>query len=368
MAGNSFGQAFRITTAGESHGPGLVVIIDGCPAGIALTEDDFARDLGRRRPGQSVIVSQRLEPDRVEILSGVFEGHTTGTALSLLVRNQDHKSKDYRHLKDVYRPGHADFGYDAKYGRRDHRGGGRASARETVSRVAAGVIAKKLIASAFDGQVLGYTKQVGAVRAHIPDPVAISPNDVEFYPDGRPNLVRCPDFEAADRMTACIETARKSQDSIGGIAEVVALNVPAGLGEPVFCKLKADLGAALLSLPAVVGFEYGSGFEAATMTGSEHNDLFGLNDEGQVRTQTNHHGGILGGLSSGMPIVLRAALKPTSSIPRVQATLNRDKASTEIKVTGRHDPCLLPRFIPMAEAMVAIVLADHWLRHSGQQL
>lgn len=360
MAGNSFGQAFVITTAGESHGPGLVVIVDGCPPGLALDEADFAEDLARRRPGQSSLVSARKEADTVEILSGVFEGHTTGTAIAALVRNTDQKPKDYSALKDLYRPGHADFGYSQKYGRRDHRGGGRSSARETVSRVIAGVIAKRLIARAFGGQVLGYTKQVGDVVAHVGDAKTLSLADVEASP------VRCPDPEASEKMVALIQQVRAERDSIGGVAEVVATGLPVGLGEPVFGKLKADLAAAMMSLPAVVGFEYGSGFAAATLRGSAHNDPFTVDDAGRVVTSQNQHGGMLGGLSSGMPLLLRAALKPTSSIPTPQSTLTTDGQPTEVAVKGRHDPCLLPRFIVMAEAMVATCLADHWLRHVGQ--
>lgn len=358
--GSSFGQAFRVTTAGESHGPGNVVIIDGCPPGLALTSEDLAPDLARRRPGQSKLVTQRKEADAPEILSGVFEGRTTGTSIAVLVRSADARGRDYDKLREVFRPGHADHGYLAKYGHRDHRGGGRASARETVSRVIAGAVAKRLLAAAFGGRVLGWVQQVGAVRAEVADVEAVTLEDVEATP------VRCPDPAAAAEMIARIEAVRKAGDSVGGVAEIVAVGVPAGLGEPVFGKLKADLGAALFSLPAVVGVEYGAGFAAAEMQGSQHNDAFVAGPEGEVRTSSNRHGGMLGGISSGMPIVVRAAVKPTSSIPQPQATLTADGEPTEVKVTGRHDPCLLPRFVPMAEAMVAIVLADHWLRHVGQ--
>lgn len=360
MAGNSFGQAFVVSTAGESHGGGLVLIIDGCPPGLPLSPEDFGPDLLRRRPGQSRLVSARAEADEAELLSGVFEGQTTGTPIAVLVRNQDAKSKDYEALRQVFRPGHADFGYQQKYGHRDHRGGGRSSARETVCRVIAGVVAKKLIFTAFGGRVLAYTQQVGSVVAEVPRPEALTLDQVEA------SLVRCPDPVASAAMEALIEEVRRDQDSIGGVAEVIATGLPPGLGEPVFGKLKADLGAALLSLPAVVGLEYGSGFSAATLRGSEHNDPFTQDEDGRVVTRGNHHGGMLGGLSTGMPLKLRVALKPTSSIPRAQATLTHDHQPTEVRVKGRHDPCLLPRFIPMAEAMVAIVLADHWLRHVGQ--
>lgn len=374
MAGNSFGQAFRITTAGESHGPGNVVILDGVPAGISLTEADLQVDLRRRRPGQSKIVTQRQEDDTPEILSGVFEGRTTGTSLAILIRNQDQRSRDYDDIKDKYRPGHADFSFDAKYGFRDYRGGGRSSARETTARVAAGVVAKKILQAAFGGEVVGYVVQVGDVKASIPDPTAVTLANVETLPDGEPNIVRCPDAAAAARMVELIETVRKEGDSIGGAAEIVATHIPAGLGEPVFDKLKADLAKALFSLPAVLAVEYGIGFGCVTMRGSEHNDLFVPKPNSQssdsaanrITTSSNRHGGMLGGISTGQPIILRAAVKPTSSLPIEQATVTRTAEPTTIKTKGRHDPCLLPRFVPMAEAMVAIVLADHWLRWRGQ--
>jgi len=368
MAGNSFGQAFRITTAGESHGPGNVVIIDGCPPGIPLAAEDLRVDLARRRPGQSHIVTQRNEADDAEILAGVFEGRTTGTSIAILVRNTDQKSRDYDDIKDKYRPGHADFTYDAKYGHRDHRGGGRSSVRESTARVAAGVLAKKILATAFAGRVVGYVKQIGDIVAQIDDPSAVTLDRVESLPDGRPNIVRCPDPERADEMVALIEQVRKEQDSIGGIAEIVATGIPAGLGEPVFDKLKADLAKALFSIPAVLGVEYGSGFSAARLRGSQNNDPFVLGPGAKpgVTTATNRHGGMLGGISSGLPIVMRAVVKPTSSLPLEQQTVTRSLEPTTIRTKGRHDPCLLPRFVPIAEAMVAIVLADHFLRHRGQ--
>jgi chorismate synthase len=375
MAGNSFGQAFRITTAGESHGPGNVVIIDGVPPGLELSADDLRPDLARRRPGQSKIVTQRDEADEPEILSGVFEGRTTGTSVAILIRNTDQRSRDYADIKDLYRPGHADFTFDAKYGFRDYRGGGRSSARETTARVAAGAVAKKLIREAFGGQVVGYVRQVGDVVADLPDPAAVTLEQVEFLPNGEPNIVRCPDYAAGERMIALIETVRKDQDSIGGVAEIVATNVPPGLGEPVFDKIKADLAKALFSLPAVLGVEYGIGFGCATMRGSENNDVFESRDESResreenapsIVTRTNRHGGMLGGITSGMPIVLRAAVKPTSSLSKEQPTVTSRGEPATIRTKGRHDPCLLPRFIPMAEAMVALVLADHWLRWRGQ--
>ncbi len=369
MPGNTFGQTFRITTAGESHGPGNVVIIDGVPPGIPLTVEDLMVDLQRRRPGQSKIVTQRKEADEPEILSGIFEGRTTGTSLAILIRNQDQRSRDYGNIKNLYRPGHADYSFDAKYGFRDYRGGGRSSARETTARVAAGVVAKKIIDEAFGGQVLGYVTQVGDIKANIPDPQAVTLEQVEKRPDGEANIVRCPDLEAADRMIELIEECRKDGDSIGGAAEIVATNVPAGLGEPVFDKIKADFAKALFSLPAVLGVEYGIGFGCVTMRGSEHNDLFTsseLDGERKIATKSNRHGGMLGGITTGMPIVLRAAVKPTSSLPIEQETVTQEGESAMIQTKGRHDPCLLPRFIPMAEAMIAIVLADHWLRWQGQ--
>ena len=373
MAGNSFGQAFRITTAGESHGPGNVVIIDGCPPGIELNTEILAVDLARRRPGQSKIVTQRQEADEPEILAGVFEGRTTGTSIAILIRNTDAKSKDYSNIKDTYRPGHADYTFDRKYGFRDYRGGGRSSARETTARVAAGAVAKQLLATHLGVRIVGYVKQVGHLVANVPDPTAVTLEQVETLPDGQPNIVRCPDAAQVAAMISLIEAVRKDQDSIGGVAELVASGVPAGLGEPVFDKLKADLAKALFSLPAVLGVEYGSGFACATMRGSAHNDPFVLDPSAPpgegvplVRTTKNHHGGMLGGISSGMPIVLRAAVKPTSSLPRPQDTVNRQGQATTVRTTGRHDPCLLPRFIPMGEAMVALVLADHYLRQRAQ--
>jgi chorismate synthase len=366
MAGNSFGQAFRITTAGESHGPGNVVIIDGCPPGIPLSVEDLRVDLARRRPGQSHIVTQRNEADEPEILAGVFEGRTTGTSVAILIRNTDQKSRDYEDIKDKYRPGHADFTYDAKYGFRDYRGGGRSSVRESTARVAAGVLAKKIIRMAFGGEVVAYVKQIGDIVAEIDDPAAVTQERVETLPGGEPNIVRCPDPVRAAEMIALIEQVRKEQDSIGGVSEIVATGVPAGLGEPVFDKLKAELAKALFSIPAVLGVEYGVGFAAARLRGSQNNDAFVPAEQGRITTATNRHGGMLGGISSGLPIVLRAVVKPTSSLPLEQPTVTRDSEATTIRTKGRHDPCLLPRFVPIAEAMVAIVLADHWIRHRGQ--
>jgi chorismate synthase len=369
MPGNSFGERFRVTTAGVSHGPGYLCIIDGCPPGMPLSVEDLLPDLRRRRPGQSSIVTQRQEEDVPEIWSGVFDGKTDGTPIGLLFRNADQRSADYSDIAEKYRPGHADYTFDAKFGFRDYRGGGRSSARETLCRVAAGAVAKKLLAGQ-GVRVLGYVKQVGDVRADIPDPAAVTLEQVEA------NAVRCPEPAAAARMIELIEAVRKERDSIGGVCEVISVGVPAGWGEPVFDKLKADLAKALLSLPAVTAFEYGAGFGVATARGSQNNDAFvpltpGASpakpgDGRRIGTETNRHGGMLGGISSGEPIVMRVAIKPTSSLPQPQRTVTRAAEPTEIVTKGRHDPCLLPRFVPMGEAMVAITLADHWLRCRAQ--
>jgi chorismate synthase len=355
MAGNTFGNLFRVTTAGVSHGPGYLCIIDGCPAGLELSVDDLLPDLARRKPGQSKLTTQRDESDTPEIWSGVFEGKTDGTPIGILFRNADQRSGDYGDIKDKYRPGHADYTFDAKYGFRDYRGGGRSSARETVCRVAAGAVAKKLLAR--EGiRVLAYVTQVGDVKAAVADPTVITLEQVEATP------VRCPVPEAAAAMIELIDAVRKDRDSIGGVCELVAAGVPPGLGEPIFDKLKADLGKALLSLPAVLAFEYGAGFAVAGLRGSQNNDAFVAREPGGISTESNRHGGMLGGISSGLPIVCRVAIKPTSSIPQAQKTVTRKGEPTEILVKGRHDPCLLPRFVPMGEAMMALVLIDHLLR------
>lgn len=360
MPANTFGERFRVTTAGVSHGPGYLCIIDGCPAGLPLSADDLLPDLRRRRPGQSKIVTQRDEADLPEIWSGVFDGKTDGTPIGILFRNADQRSGDYGDIADKYRPGHADYTFDAKFGFRDYRGGGRSSARETVCRVAAGAVAKKLLGHV-GVRVLGYVKQVGDVIADVPDPTTVTLEQVEATP------VRCPDPAAADRMIALIEDVRKDRDSIGGVSELVAVGVPPGLGEPVFDKLKADLAKAMLSLPAVTGFEYGNGFAVATLRGSQNNDPF-VPKDGRIATESNRHGGMLGGISSGMPVVCRVAVKPTSSLPQPQKTVTRSGEPTEILTRGRHDPCLLPRFVPMGEAMMALVLVDHWLRHQASRV
>ncbi|MEZ6139055.1 MAG: chorismate synthase [Zavarzinella sp.] len=369
MAANTFGERFRVTTAGVSHGPGYLCIVDGCPAGLPLSVDDLLPDLARRRPGQSKYVTQRDEADLPEIISGVFAGKTDGTPIGIVLRNNDQRSGDYGDIQDKYRPGHADYTFDAKFGFRDFRGGGRSSARETISRVAAGAIAKKLLATR-SVRVLGYVKQVGQVRCPEIDPTMLTLEQVEANP------VRCPDEPTAQAMMELIDSVRKDRDSIGGLCEMVAVGVPPGWGEPVFDKLKADLAKAMLSLPAVTAFEYGIGMAVATMRGSEHNDLFQPAPLGEqprslapaVVTATNHHGGMLGGISSGMPIICRVAVKPTSSLPRSQPTVDRHGQPTEILTRGRHDPCLLPRFVPMGEAMFALVLADHMLRHETSTL
>ena len=363
MSGSSFGRLFRVTTAGESHGPAIVAIVEGCPPGLPLDEADLAVELRRRRPGQSRLTTPRREDDSPRILSGVYEGRTTGTPIAVLVPSSGQRSKDYEPLADLYRPGHADWSYEARYGRRDPRGGGRASARETVARVAAGAIARKLLAERLGVEIVGYVVQVGSERARI-DSETVQRTQVERLPDGSPNPVRCPDPEAAGRMAALVEQVRAEGDSVGGVCEVVARGVPAGLGDPVFEKLEAEIGRALLSVPAVVGFEVGDGFAAAARRGSEHHDAFVPGEAGgaRVRAETNRHGGILGGISTGMPIVVRAALKPPSSIRRPQRTVDREGRPRTVRVAGRHDPCVLPRFVPIAEAMVALVLADQYLR------
>ncbi|MEM1210836.1 MAG: chorismate synthase [Planctomycetota bacterium] len=358
MAGSTFGTLFRVTTAGESHGPGNLCIVDGCPPGLPLTEDDLIPDLQRRKPGQSRITSPRKEDDAPEILSGVFEGRTTGTPIAVLIRNKDQRSQDYGDIKDKYRPGHADFTFDAKFGFRDYRGGGRSSARETSARVAAAAIAKKLLHTVHGINVLGMVHQIGDIVADFPDPSFITLEQVESNP------VRCPDAKAAEAMEQLIKDVRKDQDSIGGAATLVATGVPAGWGEPVFDKLRADLGKAMFSLPAVMGVEFGQGFGVASARGTEHSDMFIPDGDKTppIGTDTNRHGGMLGGISSGQPIVLRCAIKPTSSIPQDRPTVDKRGNATTLATRGRHDPCLLPRFVPMGEAMLALVLADHMLR------
>ncbi len=342
---SSFGTLFRVTTFGESHGPAVGVVVDGMPPGIAVDLADVQRELDRRRPGQSALTTQRREADQVEILSGLFEGVTLGTPIAMMVRNQDARSADYEALRDVFRPGHADFAYEQKYGVRDHRGGGRSSGRETVGRVAAGALARVALATA-GVSLVGGTVQVGAIRARRRD-----------WEEAERNPVRCPDAEAAVEMARAIEEARDARDSLGGVVEVVARGVPAGWGDPTMAKLDALIGAAMLSIPATKGVEIGEGFAMAERRGSAANDAL----EGG-RFVTNFAGGVSGGISTGAEVVVRVAVRPTSSIGRPQQAATRSGGSTTIAIQGRHDPCICPRVVPVAEAMLALVLADAWLR------
>ncbi len=350
-----FGSVFQIATFGESHGGAVGVVVDGCPPRLAITAEEIQRDLDRRRPGQSRLTTPRQEADRVEILSGVFEGRTLGTPIAMLVRNEDARPQAYEDMKDVFRPSHADFTTEAKYGIRNWQGGGRASARETVGRVAAGAIARKLLRETAGVEVLAWVQRVHEVEAKL-DPTGVTLAQVESNP------VRCPEPGAAAEMTLRIEAARARGDSLGGVVECVARNIPPGLGEPVFHKLEADLAAALMSLPASKGFEIGSGFEGTRMTGIEHNDPFVPGPDGRPRTASNRSGGVQGGISNGEPVVLRVAFKPTATIAQAQRTVDREGRAAVLEARGRHDPCVLPRAVPMVEAMVCLVLADHWLR------
>ena len=352
--GDSFGKAFRITTWGESHGGGVGVVIDGCPAGLELSEADIQQELDRRRPGQSRITTQRKESDRARIVSGVFEGRTLGTAISIVVWNEDARSQDYEELKELYRPSHADYTYDRKYGFRNWKGGGRASARETVGRVAAGAVAGKLLRTCFAVQATAYVSRVQDVEAGV-DPEKVTREAVEA------NIVRCPDPKAAKKMIALIEKVRKAGDSVGGIVTALVKGCPPGLGEPVFDKLTADLAKGLMSLPATRGVEFGLGFDAVKLTGSQHNDPF-VSRDGRIRTETNRSGGIQGGISNGEDILLRVAFKPTATILTPQRTVDREGRPAELKGRGRHDPCVLPRAVPMVEAMINLVVMDHILR------
>lgn len=358
--GDSFGQLYRITTWGESHGGGVGVVIDGCPAGLPLTEDDLQYELDRRRPGQSKITTQRKESDTARILSGVFEGRTTGTAISVMVSNQDAKPHAYDHLKDLYRPSHADFTFDQKYGFRDWMGGGRSSARETVGRVAAGAIAKKLLHKWGQIETLAWVEQIHDIKSSV-DENSVSKKMIEA------SIVRCPDPETSEAMIARIHQVRKSGDSVGGIIRAVVRNVPAGLGEPVFDKLTADLAKALMSLPATRGVEFGLGFDSVKLKGSEHNDAFVM-DKGSIRTDTNRSGGIQGGISNGEDILLRVSFKPTATINFEQDTVTRDGKTVKLKAKGRHDPCVLPRAVPMVEAMINLVLVDHYMRNQKSRI
>lgn len=359
MAGNSFGKSFVLTTFGESHGTAIGGIIDGCPAGLEIDVNFIQSELDKRKPGQSKITTQRKESDRVEILSGVFEGISTGTPIGFMIKNQDQKSKDYSHIKDSYRPSHADFVYDKKYGHRDYRGGGRSSARETACRVVGGAIAQLLLKK-YGIQIDAYVQQVGQIEVQ-------SDHQTLDLTKTFDNVVRCPEPKVANEMIELIEATKKEGNTLGGAIQAVVKGVPVGIGEPVFDKLHADLGKAMLSINAVKGFEYGSGFRAAKMKGSEHNDAF-TNEEGQIRTTSNHSGGIQGGISNGEDIYFRVAFKPVATIMQDQTTVNKEGNEVEVKGKGRHDPCVVPRAVPIVTAMTALVIVDHLLRSRISQL
>lgn len=354
MAGDSFGKLFKVTNYGESHGKGIGAVLEGCPAGMPLSEDDIQPFLDKRRPGQSSITTRRDESDTVEILSGTVDGITTGTPINLFIRNKDQKSKDYSEMAQLFRPSHADYSYQKKYGIRDVAGGGRSSARITAGHVAAGAIARKVLQKALSVDIFGYVKSVQDLKLNV------SPEDIKQELI-ETNLVRCPDEALAEQMVSKIEKARKAGDSLGGVVECQLRSVPAGLGEPVFDKLEADLAKAMLSINASKGFEIGSGFAGTLERGSTHNDIF-FDDGGEVRTKTNNSGGVLGGISNGMPIVFRVAFKPTPTIIREQETVNLEGKDVVFHGRGRHDPCVLPRAVPIVEAMAALVLCDHYLR------
>ncbi|HEX3626888.1 MAG TPA: chorismate synthase [Verrucomicrobiae bacterium] len=353
-----FGHLFRITTWGESHGGGVGVVVDGCPPRLKLTEADIQPDLDRRRPGQSRIVSPRKELDTVQILSGTFEGKTLGTPICMWVKNEDARPEAYSEMKEKFRPSHADFTYVAKYGIRNWQGGGRASARETIGRVAAGAIAKKILSERFGVEVLAYVKQTQRIVAEV-NPEKVKSGQIES------NIMRCPDEKAAEKMIRLVEKMRRAGDSVGGIVEGIARGVPAGWGEPVFDKLEADLARAMLSLPASKGFEIGSGFAGTLLTGRQHNDPFRARG-GKVITTSNFSGGIQGGISNGQTIYFRVAFKPVATVMHEQDTVDVHIENTTLKGRGRHDPCVLPRAVPMVEAMTALVLADHALRQKAQ--
>lgn len=355
---NSFGTIFRITTFGESHGPAIGVVIDGCPAGLAIDENFLQAELDRRKPGQSRITTQRKEDDRLTVLSGVFEGMSTGTPIAIVIENQDQRSKDYSHISESFRPSHADYTYEAKYGFRDYRGGGRSSARETAARVAAGAVAKLLLKkSGID--IRAFVSAVGEIRApHYTGLDLLKTDD---------NIVRCPDPATAEKMIALIDKVRLDRDTVGGIVTGVIRNVPPGLGEPVFDKLHAELGKAMLSINAVKGFEYGSGFKGIELRGSEHNDEF-INTGGRIRTKTNRSGGIQGGISNGEDIYFSVAFKPVATIMRDQESVDRQGREVTVSGKGRHDPCVVPRAVPIVEAMASLVIADFLLRAKTSRL
>jgi chorismate synthase len=355
---STFGQLFRVTTFGESHGGGIGVVIDGCPPRIDISEADIQRELDRRRPGQSKLTTQRKEEDRCEILSGVFEGKTLGTPIAIAVRNKDARPEDYSDIARKFRPSHADYTYEAKYGIRNWQGGGRASARETIGRVAAGAIAKRILSTLYpDFEIVAYVTQILEITAKI-DRSTVKIKDVEK------NMVRCPDAAAAERMILLIEQVRDEGDSIGGVIECIARGIAPGLGEPVFDKLEADLAKAMLSIPATKGFEIGSGFAATRMRGSQHNDPFEMRGE-KIRTTTNKSGGVQGGISNGEDIYFRVAFKPPATIALQQKTVTTSKQQSELAARGRHDPCVVPRAVPIVEAMAALVFCDHALRHQA---
>jgi len=358
--GNTFGKLFQISTWGESHGPAVGVSIDGCPAGVPIDQEEIQAELDRRRPGQSDITTPRSEDDRLEVLSGVFEGLSTGAPILLLVRNKDARPEAYDHLKDVYRPSHADYTYQAKYGHRDHRGGGRSSARETIGRVAAGAIARRILADSAGVELVAYVRRIHDIEAEI-DAASVARDAVES------NTVRCPDSDAAEKMIERIKQLRKEGDSAGGLVELVARGLPVGLGEPVFDRLEADLAKAMLSLPATKGFEVGSGFDGTRLTGSAHNDAF-YKDGDEVRTRSNNSGGVQGGISNGEDLVCRIAFKPTATINKEQETVSTSGEETVLKARGRHDPCVLPRAVPIVEAMAALVIVDHWFLDRSRKL
>ena len=362
MAGNSFGEIFRITTFGESHGKAIGVIIDGCPPNVTVDEEFIQNELDKRKPGQSKITTQRKESDTCQILSGVFEGKTTGTPIAIVIPNEDQKSKDYDHNKDIFRPSHADYVYQQKYGIRDHRGGGRSSARETAARVAAGAIAKLALKQA-GIEIVAHVSSVGTIDA----PHVNISSVAEFEALRESNIARCADPATANEMITLIDSVRKAGDTIGGKVSCTIKNCPVGLGEPVFDKLHADLGKAMLSINAVHGFDYGSGFDGSTMRGSEHNDIFDVNANGKVITRTNFSGGIQGGISNGMDINFRVAFKPVATIMTNQQTINKAGQIDEIKGKGRHDPCVVPRAVAIVEAMAALVVLDHYLRNKVYQ-
>ena len=358
--GSTYGKIFNISTFGESHGKAIGVVIDGCPAGVKFNEEFIQTELDKRKPGQSKITTQRKEADSFQVLSGVFEGHTTGTPIALVIFNEDQRSKDYGHIADKFRPSHADYTYSAKYGNRDYRGGGRSSARETAARVAAGAIAKEVLAS-IGIEINAYVNQVGKLK------LVKSYQQLDLS-QTYSNAVRCPDALMAEEMFNYIDETRKKGDSIGGVITCIAKGVPAGWGEPVFDKLHAELGKAMLSINAVKGFDYGSGFDGTDLYGSEHNDAFYTNKEGQVKTKTNHAGGILGGISNGEDIYFRVAFKPTATIMKDQDSVNEAGDAVIVSGKGRHDPCVLPRAVPIVEAMAALVLVDFFLRSKADKL